>query len=85
VALALCFARSIAPTASVMRFSILPLIDSILRLAFASGVEPFNDREALSTAHECEIRRSAISLDRFTATKYFEAEVLLPNTSVRKA
>ncbi len=76
--LALRFARSVAPTASALRFSILPLIDSIMHLAFDRGVESsflWTSGNRLSAEHECEIRRSAINLQSFTHTKYFETEL----------
>ncbi len=59
--------------AFALRFSILPLIDNVMQLAFDGGVDdPFED---LSPAHECEIERSSINLQRFTVTKYAEAEL----------
>jgi hypothetical protein len=73
VVLALSFARSTASMAFALRFSILPLIDNVMQLAFDGGVDdPFED---LSPAHECEIERSSINLQRFTVTKYAEAEL----------
>ncbi len=70
--LALSFARSTAPMAFALRFSILPLIDSIMHLAFQGVVEDDND---LSCADSFEIGCSAINTQLFTRTKYFEAEL----------
>jgi hypothetical protein len=74
--------------AFALRFSILPLIDSIMHFAFDRGVEPSVVRSVpLSAEHECEIQRSAIRLVPFTRTKYFEAELQRsgqPKTRVRK-
>ncbi len=88
VVLALSSARSVAPIAFALRFSILPLIDSIMHFAFDRGVEPILVRRVrLSAEHECEIQRSTISLPAFTRTKYFEAELQRYNhakTRVRK-
>ncbi len=88
--LALGFARSTAPMAFALRFSILPLIDSIMQFAFHRGVEPGDpplNESRLSGEHEHEIRCSSINLQSFTRSKYFEAEVHLsgqPKTLVRK-
>ncbi len=72
--LALSFARSTASMAFALRFSVLPLTDSIMRLAFDNGVElPFVDD--MEPEHEVELERSTINLTRFTATKYFESEL----------
>jgi hypothetical protein len=76
--LALSFARSTAPMAAALRFSILPLIDSIMHFAFDQGVEPgsfWASGNHLSAAHECAIPCSAIKLQSFTHTKYFETEL----------
>ncbi len=74
--LALSFARSTAPMAFALRFSVLPLIDSIMQLAFHRGVEPDADESVeLPSAHAFEIQRSAMNLQRFTLTKYFEREL----------
>ncbi len=81
VVLALSFARSTAPMAFALRYSVLPVIDSIMRLAFDKGVElfynPFDPflEETLSAEHEVGLQRSAISVQSFTHTKYFETEV----------
>jgi hypothetical protein len=77
VVLALSFARSTAPMAFALRFSVLPLIDSIMRFAFDSGVEPsdFVNPRLLGAEHSTEIQRSAINLHRFSLTKYFETEL----------
>ena len=87
--LALSFARSTVPMAFALRFSILPLIDSIMRSAFDRGVEPVQYRgDGLSAEHSCEIRRSSIDLQRFSLTHYFETELQRfapPKARVRKA
>ncbi len=44
--LALSFARSTASMAFALRFSVVPLIDSMIHLAFENGVEQ------VSTLHE---------------------------------
>ncbi len=74
--LALTFARSTASMAFALRFSVLPLIDSIMRLAFDKGVETHHTvTPYFSHEHKCEVQRSAINLQRFTATRYFESEL----------
>ncbi len=76
--LALSFARSTAPMAFALRFSGLPLIDSVMRLAFDTGVAHdvwTQTRVALEKA--CEIERSAFNLERFSLTKYFSTELKL--------
>jgi hypothetical protein len=73
--LALSFARSVAPMAFALRFSVLPLIDTIMQLAFDKGTEPCVATDGLIPEHECEIERSAINLQRFSRTKYFETEL----------
>ncbi len=74
--LALSFARSTAQMASALPFSILPLIDTVMHLAFHVGVvyDP-SFSVSLSAAHEYEIERSSVNLQRFTLTKYAEAEL----------
>ncbi len=69
VVLALSFARSTAPMAFALRFSVLPLVDSIMHLAFEDGVEG-----TLSAEHAFDIRRSSINLGSFCSTKYFTGE-----------
>jgi hypothetical protein len=74
--LALSFARSTASMAFALRFSVLPLIDTMMRLAFDKGLEAHRTfHSALKFEHICEIERSAINLRRFTDTKYFETEL----------
>ncbi len=79
--LALSFARSTASMAFALRYSVLPLIDTMMQLAFDKGVEkysnPFNPflDEALSAEHEVDLQRSAINLQPFTCTKCFETEL----------
>ncbi len=79
--LALSFARSTAPMAFALRYSVLPLIDTMMRLAFDKGLEPFSNPfnpymgEDLSGEHEIDLQRSAISVQSFTRTKYFETEL----------
>jgi hypothetical protein len=81
VALALSFARSTASMAFALRYSVLPLIDTMMRLAFDKGVEQFSTPfkpcvdKALSAEHEIDLQRSAISLQPFTRTTYFETEL----------
>jgi hypothetical protein len=81
--LALSFARSTAPMAFALRYSILPLIDNVMQLAFDKGVD--DPLEDLSPAHECEIEHSSINLQRFTVTKYAEAELCRVRPRARKA
>ncbi len=87
--LALSFARSVAPMAFALRFSVLPLIDSIMHLAFDNGVGCYSvwfTEQALD--QECEIERSATNLQHFSLTKYFETEVQRhgkPKARARKA
>ncbi len=74
VVLALSFARSTASMAFALRFSVLPLIDSIMHFAFENGVE----EEFLYTSnasHEYQIQLASINLQHFTRTKYFETEL----------
>ncbi len=86
VVLALSFARSVAPMAFALRFSILPLIDNVMQLAFDRGVEYDPSFFVhLSPAHECEIERSSINLQRFTVTKYAETELRRVKPRARKA
>ncbi len=91
VAVALSFARSVAPTAFALRYSVLPLIDAIMFLAFEYGVEPgpncFHEDED-RCLQESELQRSTISLQTFISTKYFEAELcrsMLSKPRARKA
>jgi hypothetical protein len=86
VVLALSFARSTAQMASALRFSILPLIDDVMRLAFDKGVvyDP-SFSVNISPAHEYDIERSSINLQRFTVTKYAEAELRRVKPRTRKA
>ncbi len=74
VVLALSFARSTALMAFALRFSVLPIIDPIMRLAFDKGVESPRVGD-IEPEYEVEIERSAINLTRFTASKYFESEL----------
>ncbi len=60
--------------AFALRFSVLPLIDSVIRLAFRNGVERPRAGD-IEPEHEIELERSAINPTRFTATKYFESEL----------
>ncbi len=86
--LALSFARSTASMAFALRFSILPLIDNVMQLAFDTGVvhDPaFLHLESFGPAQECIIERSSISLHRFTLTKYAEAELRRVKPRARKA
>ncbi len=86
--LALSFARSVATMSFALRFSVLPLIDSIMYLAFEYGLEISSYRSRLTSEHEFEIRRSAINLQRFTLTGFFESElrgVTQPKSRTRKA
>jgi hypothetical protein len=80
VVLALSFARSAAPMAFALRFSILPLIDNIMQLAFDKGVE-----HHLTPSQACEIERTAINLNRFFVTMYFETELQRHSKPKRKA
>ncbi len=76
--LALSFARSVSTMAFALRFSILPLLDSIMHSAFGNGVEDASrdvEMAPLSPAQEFDIERSAINMNRFTATKYWENEL----------
>ncbi len=74
--LTLRFARSVASMSFALRFSILPLIDSIMHLAFQYGVEADSEiGDSMTGEHVCEIVRSAINLHRFSTTKYFETEL----------
>jgi hypothetical protein len=71
--------------AFALRYSVLPLISTVMQLAFDKGVEPpwhggpYSDPyfypEPFSPAHERDLQRSAINLQPFTHTKYFEAEL----------
>ncbi len=90
VVLALSFARSIAPMAFALRYSVLPLIDSIVQLAFDKGVEklsipfsPYID-EIFTCEDEIDLQRSAISLQSFTRTTYFETELQCHSKLKRK-
>ncbi len=76
-ALALSFARSAAPMAFALRFSVLPLIDTIAQFAFGRGVEshPSFSDEPILFEQELVIECSAIDLQRFTRSKYFESEL----------
>ncbi len=88
--LALSFARSTAPMAFALRYSVLPLIDAMMQLAFDKGVEPLsnpfdlNQYDVLSAAHEKDLQRSAINLQSFTRTKYFETELQCHSKLKRK-
>ncbi len=73
--IALSFAKAVAPMAFALRHSILPLIDSTIDLTMPYCVDS-------DASEECAIRRSAIDLQLFTHTKYFENEV---NRSVANA
>jgi hypothetical protein len=79
--LALSFARSTAPMAFALRYSVLPLIDAMVQLAFDNGVEEFSNPfhtgvgDFLSDEQEFDLLRSVISLQLFTRTKYFETEL----------
>ncbi len=80
--LALSFARSVAPVAFALRFSVLPLIDSIMQLTADKDTEAPSPAKNKSVAEEvCEIERSATDLQRFTATLYFERELQRSGTS----
>jgi hypothetical protein len=74
--------------AFALRFSGLPLLDSIMRLAFDTGVG--NDlwtQTGLALEKACEIERSAFNLERFSLTKYFNTELKLDrklNLHIRK-
>jgi hypothetical protein len=57
--------------AFALRYSRLPLIDSIMHLAFDNGVE---DGTSIQPSLTCAIEHSALSLPRFTLTQYFESE-----------
>ncbi len=72
--LALSFARSIASMAFALRYSALPLIDSIMHLAFEYGVED-STQNYISAQEMFDIERSSIDLQRFTRSKYFEGEL----------
>ncbi len=72
--LALSFARSAAPTASALRFSILPLIDNIMHLAFKYGVEGDVCRDFF-VDKAFDLKRSEISLQAFLNSKYVESEL----------
>jgi hypothetical protein len=70
-----------------LRFSVLPLIDSIIHFAFDRGLEsslPLPSSTALSGAHEFEIAHSSINLQRFADTNYFKTELLRFKTRARK-
>jgi hypothetical protein len=95
VVLALSFARSTASMAFALRFSILPLIDSLMHLAFEDGAErncvpegyQNEDVRFLTAEQAFDIKRSAINLQRFTLTKYFETALSSqskPRGQVRK-
>ncbi len=74
--LALSFARSTAPMTFALRYSVLPLIDTIIRLAFDKGAEAHRTcSTGLKVEHVCEIERSTINLQLFTHTKYFDSEL----------
>jgi hypothetical protein len=75
---------------SALRFSILPLIDSIMHLAFNGGVEPCPRFSVVwGPAEECamevEIERSSINLQRFTLTRYAETALSRFKPRARKA
>ncbi len=74
MALALCFARSVAAVTSALRFAVLPLIDSVLHLAFEDGVEGALSHPT-GSVDDLDIERSARNVQLFTLTKYFEAEL----------
>jgi hypothetical protein len=75
VILALSFARSVASMAFALRYSVLPLIDTIVHFAFEKGIEGQPRHfTRLTSKQEYEIERSAISLQRFSRTRYFEVE-----------
>jgi hypothetical protein len=71
---ALSFARFTASMAFALRFSALPLIDSIMHFAFENGVEE-EEFTLPNASHEHEIRLATINLQHFTRTKYFETEL----------
>ncbi len=74
--LALSFAGATASMAFALRFSALPLVDSIMHLAFEEGVEDDSpDQPFFSAEQALNIQRSAINLQPFTLTKYFETEL----------
>ncbi len=73
MALALMFARSTAPMAFALRFSILPLIDSIMYLAFEFGLEPESGSK-LTAKQAHDIQLCAINLQHFISTQYFVKE-----------
>jgi hypothetical protein len=74
VVVALSFARSTASMAFALRFSVLPLVESIMHLAFENGVEQEDSLYSNDASHEHDIRLSTIDLQHFTRTKYFETE-----------
>ncbi len=80
--MALSFARSFAPMAA-LRFSVLPLIDTIMQLAFDKGVERQStwSERVISIEHACEIECSAINLQRFGLTQYSETSCIATKIS----
>ncbi len=58
--MALSFARSVAHMSFALRYSVLPLIDRVLELAEETS--------------RSDIRSSAIDLQRFVLTRYFNSE-----------
>ncbi len=70
--LALSFARSVAPNAFALRFSILPFVDQIMHFAFGCGFE--EEDKHLPAEDDYEIQRSTINLQRLTFTKCFQTE-----------
>jgi hypothetical protein len=74
--------------AFALRYSVLPLIDTIMQFAFHRGAEYCAPTPTIMPAHEWEIERSAINLQRFSRTKHFETELQRhskPNARARKA
>jgi hypothetical protein len=61
--------------AFALRFSVLPLVDAIMHLAFENGVEQDHPLHSNDASHEHEIRLATISLQHFTRTTYFETEL----------
>ncbi len=80
--IALSFAEAVAPMSFALRHSILPLIDSTIDLAMPYCVDTASFAYHPDASEECVIRRSAIDLQLFTHTAYFENEV---NCSVASA
>jgi hypothetical protein len=79
--LALSFARSTASMSFALRFSVLPLVDSVMQLTSDHEMD-LDDRvipQAAVLEQACELEHSSISIQRFSVTKYFETELQRPS------